>query len=178
MILARNVVAGTIVMASVIALLALTSGIASAAAKTTKPAKPAKPAHTLAFDGHYAGAMTPSPSLSKPGCPTIQVDDLTIEDGTLKPASAAPSLQPVFDGFVTDEGFITGHVTGGGRDHAVRGARREAGHRDRHQRRRRGRQQPLRLDRQSDHPLRPMFLAFFRRAFRARRGWIVNLTIR
>ena len=86
---------------------------ADAAQPAKSKAKPkAKPQiqRTMAFDGRYSGVMKVNPGLSGPGCHDVQVSDFVINSGVITPASVAPSLQPVFDGFVTDEGFITGHV--------------------------------------------------------------------
>ena len=85
--------------------------VPQAFAATTAKSKP-KPviAHTLAFDGTYSGLMTPTPALSDATCPVIMVQGFVINGGVVKPLSAAASLQPSFDGFVTDAGFITGHM--------------------------------------------------------------------
>jgi hypothetical protein len=84
---------------------------ADAAQPAKSKAKP-KPAiqRTLAFDGRYSGVMTVTPGLSGPGCHDIPVENFVINSGVIKSDAGAASLQPVFDGFVTDEGFIKGHV--------------------------------------------------------------------
>jgi hypothetical protein len=85
---------------------------ADAAQSPKKPAAKSKPAikRTTEFDGRYAGVMTVTPVLSGAGCHNVQVQDFVINGGVITPASAVASIQPVFDGFVTDDGFITGHV--------------------------------------------------------------------
>ena len=85
------------------------SGMKSGAKAKSQPKKPTIQ-RTTAFDGRYSGMMTVTPVLSGPGCHDVQVQDFVINGGVVKPATAAASLLPVFDGFVTDDGFITGHV--------------------------------------------------------------------
>ena len=77
------------------------------AAPKKAPAKKAPP-RTLAFDGHYIGRLRPQGGAK--GCGLHQVNDFVIDKGTIVPADAAASLTPVFDGFVTNDGFITGHM--------------------------------------------------------------------
>jgi hypothetical protein len=112
MVLARGYIlalAGAMLLAAP----AATSADAAQAPKTpAAKSKPAKPAvrRTTAFDGRYSGVMTVTPVLGGPGCHNVQVQDFVINGGVITPASAVASIQPVFDGFVTDDGFITGHV--------------------------------------------------------------------
>jgi hypothetical protein len=61
------------------------------------------------FDGHYRGAATPARAMSTGACETIDVDDLEVRDGKIQPA-AKISTGWRFDGFVTDEGFVSGHA--------------------------------------------------------------------
>ncbi|MHB1207910.1 MAG: hypothetical protein ACYCZX_20260 [Rhodospirillaceae bacterium] len=93
-------------------LLTVPADAAQAPARPAAKSKPAKPTvrRTTEFDGRYSGAMTVTPVLSGPGCHDVQVQDFVINGGVIVPATVAASLQPVFDGFVTDDGFITGHV--------------------------------------------------------------------
>ena len=104
-------------MRSLLPLVALCIGLAAmpAYAGDATPKAPAKkapakkaPPRTLAFDGHYAGRLLPQGGTK--GCGLHQIKDFQIEKGTIVPADAAASLTPVFDGFVTNDGFITGHM--------------------------------------------------------------------
>ena len=97
------------VLAASALLLVMPADAAQAPAKKPKSAKPAVQ-RTTAFDGRYSGVMAVTPVLNGPGCRDLQVQDFVISGGVVKPATVAASLQPVFDGFVTDDGFITGHV--------------------------------------------------------------------
>src|SRR4051812_16008161 len=96
--------------------LALATGMLSVllftAANAAQPAKSKAPAiqRTLAFDGRYSGLMAVTRELSGPGCKDIPVENFVINGGVIRSDHGAASLQPVFDGFVTDEGFVRGHV--------------------------------------------------------------------
>ena len=85
---------------------------ATAAQPAKSKARPKAPAiqRTLAFDGRYSGLMAVTRELSGPACHDIPVENFVINGGVIRPDEGAASLQPVFDGFVTDEGFIRGHV--------------------------------------------------------------------
>lgn len=83
---------------------------AKSGAKSKSQSKKPAVQRTTAFDGRYSGVMTVTPVLSGPGCHDVQVQDFVINGGVVTPATVAASLQPAFDGFVTDDGFITGRV--------------------------------------------------------------------
>lgn len=100
----------------VIAAVALFASAADAAQPAKSPAKSnvrpkAKPAvpRTYAYDGRYSGVMKVTPELSGPNCRDIPVENFVVNAGVIVPDGAA-SLKPVFDGVVTDAGFISGHV--------------------------------------------------------------------
>src|SRR4051812_28521798 len=66
------------------------------------------------FDGHYRGSIDPS-EISKGVCPASGiVADMRVVNGHIQRArviadtGAGPSWQ--FDGFVTEEGFVSGHA--------------------------------------------------------------------
>jgi len=71
------------------------------------------------FDGLYEGAMTPA-STSKPQqCPAVTVSEFVVKGGYVRPPAKIADVQRViFDGFVTEEGFVTGHfrLPGGDRN--------------------------------------------------------------
>ncbi len=91
----------------------------TAAAMAAQPAKsqlakskikPKTVPRTYEYDGRYSGVMKVTPALSGPNCRDLQVENFVINGGVIVPDSAAASLKPVFDGVVTDAGFISGHV--------------------------------------------------------------------
>jgi hypothetical protein len=84
----------------------------AASALAAQPAKKAKPAipRTYAYDGRYSGVMKVTRELSGPNCHDLQIENFVINGGTIVPDNGAASLKPVFDGVVTDAGFISGHV--------------------------------------------------------------------
>ncbi|MGE4063199.1 MAG: hypothetical protein AB7E79_07500 [Rhodospirillaceae bacterium] len=63
------------------------------------------------FDGRYEGAMTPATAFSNPQmCQAVTVDEFVIRGGYIRPPAKISDVQSVvFDGFVTEEGFVTGH---------------------------------------------------------------------
>jgi hypothetical protein len=78
-----------------------------AVAAKKAPAKKA-PKRTTVFDGHYVGRMIPQGGTA--GCGLHRINDFEIAKGVIVPADAAPSLTPVFDGSVSNDGFVTGHM--------------------------------------------------------------------
>lgn len=90
------------------ALIAASSVMAAQPAKSK--VKPKAIPRSYEYDGRYSGVMKVSPALSGPNCHDIQVDNFFINGGVIVPDSGAASLKPVFDGVVTDAGFISGHV--------------------------------------------------------------------
>jgi hypothetical protein len=59
------------------------------------------------FDGSYSGTLVPSPWMSKPDCAAIQIGTMTIKQGVIV---RQPKAAVSFDGIVTEEGFVTGHL--------------------------------------------------------------------
>jgi hypothetical protein len=57
------------------------------------------------FDGRYVATLTPAPAMSAPGCERLTIGPFAIAQGFLRPAGDGPRLT----GFVTAEGFLTGH---------------------------------------------------------------------
>lgn len=97
----------------VVAAAALFAAAADAAQPAKSKARPkAKPAipRTYEYDGRYSGLMKVTPELSGPNCHDIPVDNVVINGGVIVPDGGAASLKPVFDGVVTDAGFVSGHV--------------------------------------------------------------------
>ena len=91
-------------------LLAFAADAAQPAKSKARPkAKPAIP-RTYAYDGRYSGVMKVTPELSAPTCRDLPVENVVINGGVIVPDSGAASLKPVFDGVVTDAGFVSGHV--------------------------------------------------------------------
>lgn len=96
----------------VIAAVALFAAAADAAQPAKSKARPKTKAipRTYTYDGRYSGLMKVTPELSAPGCRDIPVENVVINGGVIVPDSGAASLKPVFDGVVTDAGFVSGHV--------------------------------------------------------------------
>jgi hypothetical protein len=63
------------------------------------------------FDGRYEGAMTPATAFSSPRqCPAVTISEFVVKNGYIRPPAKIADVQSVvFDGFVTEEGFVTGH---------------------------------------------------------------------
>jgi hypothetical protein len=62
------------------------------------------------FDGRYEGAMTPASDSDPRRCQAVTVDEFVIRGGYVRPPAKVAAVQTViFDGFVTEEGFVTGH---------------------------------------------------------------------
>src|SRR5690349_6233254 len=62
------------------------------------------------FDGRYEGALTPASDSDPKSCQAVTVDEFMIKGGYVRPPAKVSSVQTViFDGFVTEEGFVTGH---------------------------------------------------------------------
>jgi hypothetical protein len=62
------------------------------------------------FDGRYEGALTPASSSNPNTCQAVTVDEFVIKGGYVRPPAKVSNVQSViFDGFVTEEGFVTGH---------------------------------------------------------------------
>ena len=58
------------------------------------------------FDGKYHGSVSPTPGMSRPECTPFQAD-LSATAGLIhRDAKVAVS----FDGFITEEGFVHGHL--------------------------------------------------------------------
>lgn len=94
---------------AVLSVMLFTTAHAAQPAKSKAKAKPAIQ-RTFAFDGRYSGVMAVTRELGGPACHDIPVENFVVNGGVIKAAGGAASLQPVFDGYVSDEGFITGHV--------------------------------------------------------------------
>lgn len=96
----------------VVAFALLTSAADAAQAPKSKAKPKAKPAipRTYEYDGRYSGLMKVTRELSGPNCHDIPVENFVVNGGTIVPDAGAASLKPVFDGVVTDAGFISGHV--------------------------------------------------------------------
>lgn len=62
------------------------------------------------FDGRYEGAMTPASDSNPQQCPSVRVSEFVVKGGYVRPPAKVADVQTViFDGFVTEEGFVTGH---------------------------------------------------------------------
>lgn len=62
------------------------------------------------FDGRYEGAMTPASDSNPRQCPAVRVSEFVVKGGYVRaPAKIADVQTGIFDGFVTEEGFVTGH---------------------------------------------------------------------
>jgi hypothetical protein len=67
------------------------------------------------FDGHYRGEIVPS-EISKGVCPSAaSIDDMRVVDGHIQrgtriSADTDGGLKWQFDGFITEEGFVSGHA--------------------------------------------------------------------
>ncbi|MBX7197849.1 MAG: hypothetical protein K1X51_00560 [Rhodospirillaceae bacterium] len=96
-------------LVAAVALCASANAAQPAKSKAKPKAKPAIP-RTYEYDGRYSGVMKVTRELSGPNCRDIPVENFVINGGTIVPDSGAASLKPVFDGVVTDAGFISGHV--------------------------------------------------------------------
>lgn len=62
------------------------------------------------FDGRYEGAMTPATVSDPKTCQAVTVDEFVIKGGYVRPPAKVADVETaIFDGFVTEEGFVTGH---------------------------------------------------------------------
>lgn len=62
------------------------------------------------FDGLYEGALTPASDSNPKMCAAVTVDEFVVKGGYVRPPAKVSDVQTViFDGFVTEEGFVTGH---------------------------------------------------------------------
>ncbi len=62
------------------------------------------------FDGRYEGALTPASDSNPRQCPAVTIDEFVVKGGYVRPPAKVADIQTViFDGFVTEEGFVTGH---------------------------------------------------------------------
>jgi hypothetical protein len=61
------------------------------------------------FDGIYRGTANPTPGMSRPECVPFTAS-FVIKSGLIRKDTSAAV---VFDGFVTEEGFVHGHVREG-----------------------------------------------------------------
>lgn len=62
------------------------------------------------FDGRYEGAMTPATDSNPQRCAAVTINEFIVRGGYVRPPAKVADVQTVvFDGFVTEEGFVTGH---------------------------------------------------------------------
>lgn len=62
------------------------------------------------YDGRYQGALTPATDSDPRKCGAVSITEFTVRGGYVRPpAKVANTANIVFDGFVTEEGFVTGH---------------------------------------------------------------------
>lgn len=62
------------------------------------------------FDGRYEGALTPATDSNPKQCPAVTVTEFVVKGGHVRPPAKIADIQAViFEGFVTEEGFVTGH---------------------------------------------------------------------
>lgn len=83
----------------------LFAAMAAASALLSVSAASATSDVSAKFDGLYAGNMIPSPGMSAPSCPVLAAR-VTFSKGIIQ---TSPGI-PAFDGLVTEEGFVTGHM--------------------------------------------------------------------
>ncbi len=63
------------------------------------------------FDGTYEGAMTPASDSNPQTCAPVAIGAFVVKDGYIRPPAKTAEAGPaVFDGFVTEEGFVSGNV--------------------------------------------------------------------
>lgn len=63
------------------------------------------------FDGSYRAVLTPAQGMSRPACGAGSVGPVRIQNGSI--SVDATEGGATFDGFVTEEGFVTGHFKQG-----------------------------------------------------------------
>src|SRR4051812_36412880 len=68
------------------------------------------------FDGAYAGTAAPNPRMGGAACGSFPVD-MTVKGGEIRGATEVSSV----DGFVTEEGFIRGHLRRDGKAILIEG---------------------------------------------------------
>lgn len=62
------------------------------------------------FDGRYEGALTPATKSDPQRCPAVTIDEFVVKGGYVRPPAKVADIQTIiFDGFVTEEGFVSGH---------------------------------------------------------------------
>ncbi len=68
-----------------------------------------------AYDGTYTGQAVPAPAMSSPACNAFPLAPVTITQGSIRSGGGGAALQ----GFVTQDGFVTGHLDRPGKPRMV-----------------------------------------------------------
>ncbi len=81
------------------------------------------------FDGTYTGTMAPADGVASPACGTAAVSEMVVRGGIIRQSTKIANTDAAtFDGFVTEEGFVKGHVRYGGTIRTFEGRMTNEGH--------------------------------------------------